>query len=444
MERVASRRLDQCWLPPSRFDGLTEAIPAEIPICAAAKADSQPPFWHYSAEPKTLIPGAVASLWFTVRVPRDAAPGLYEGTVTVAAEGLPETPVPLQLHVSAWTAPDSQDFRVQNFLYSAEEVIPKYYGVPVWSDRHFELFGKVLALLAEVNSRQVQANLLTDYQGGGSNPESLVRWIKQADGSYKHDFTNFDKYLGMIAKSISKPNTLRLNLWASDRDGGYGDDQSSVTVLDPVTKQLSNTNVVMPVRHADAVFMVPTGKLPPLWALDGPRRNTFTYTPRHQIWDGALLSEPRQLIERLAVGRGFDGLGEFGGNLFPLKSPSGGFYNTAAGRGTKWLSATVLKSLLYPGPDGPVATERFEMFREGLELCEAMLYVQQAVAAKKLSPDLAQRASQYLHPTRDAGLGERVIAVQRGWFSARMMPSLEDAKLLDLAGEVARELEGKK
>ena len=42
-------------------------------------------------------------------------------------------------------------------------------------------------------------------------------------------------------------------------------------------------------------------------------------------------------------------------------------------------------SLLYPGPDGPVATERYEMFREGLELSEAILYVQNAIHKKKLS-----------------------------------------------------------
>jgi hypothetical protein len=33
------------------------------------------------------------------------------------------------------------------------------------------------------------------------------------------------------------------------------------------------------------------------------------------------------------------------------------------------------------------------------------------------------------------------MAFQRGWFSARMISSVEDAKLLDLAGEVARDLE---
>jgi hypothetical protein len=88
-------------------------------------------------------------------------------------------------------------------------------------------------------------------------------------------------------------------------------------------------------------------------------------------------------------------------------------------------------AILYPGPDGPVATERFEMFREGVELCEAVLFVQRAVADKKLSADLQQRSARYL-----AARGGTL----RNDFVARFIPSEEDAKLLGLADEVAREL----
>ena len=43
----------------------------------------------------------------------------------------------------------------------------------------------------------------------------------------------------------------------------------------------------------------------------------------------------------------------------------------AAGAGTGWVApGRSTLALLYPGPDGPVATERYEMFREGVELCD--------------------------------------------------------------------------
>ena len=191
----------------------------------------------------------MAPLWFTVRVPKDAEPGVYEGEVTVAAEGLPPTDVPLRVSVSAWTMPDPRDFRVHNFAHHSEEAVALHYGVPLWSDKHFELMGKSLALMAEAGSRQVYANLTVEYFGNRfmpSNAESLVRWIKQPDGSYKHDFTVFDKYLDMIAKYVGEPFPLQLNCWGTKGRGKRRDSRvvragaasSGVSLLDPATGKM--------------------------------------------------------------------------------------------------------------------------------------------------------------------------------------------------------------
>jgi len=72
------------------------------------------------------------------------------------------------------------------------------------------------------------------------------------------------------------------------------------------------------------------------------------------------------------------------------------------------------------------------MFREGVELAEALLFIERAIQEKKLSADLQKRANAYLD-----GRSEAFI---KGWFGVRYIQSEEDAKLLDLAGEVAREL----
>lgn len=93
-------------------------------------------------------------------------------------------------------------------------------------------------------------------------------------------------------------------------------------------------------------------------------------------------------------------------------------------------------SLLYPGPDGPVATERYEMFREGIQLSEAIRFIRRAIEGKKLGAELQERAKR--------SLDDRAKLFAEGAFALRHMPAAEDAKLLALAGEVARELEGKK
>jgi hypothetical protein len=526
------------------FDGLMDAIPTEIPLVTNAPPQRGRAFYCVPAGPETdLPPRAVAPIWLTVRVPKDAAPGVYEGRVTLTADGWAGTNLPLRVHVSAWTAPDPKDWRMQNFLYHAEEAVARHYGVTNYSPRHLELVGKSLALLAEINSRQVQANLVigfaaTDYCGGNGqgNPESLVRWVKQKDGTFKHDFTNFDRYIEMVAKAIGKPRTLRLNCWGAtqwvDRNLDTAG-RKQVTVFDPATGQLStlkqpplgtpenyafwkpvfdgvlarlkargwldettlgynpwnggapptvvdvayklwpqgewswtghnpqegamvgsSTGIVMKVRNANTVYSTADPGRTPAWVLDGPRRSTIIWTARMLQSDYSPLREIRRLEELYGLMAGYDGLGEFGADLFPMKTPVGGYATPAAGAGTGWVSpGRSTLALLYPGPDGPVATERFEMFREGTELCEAVLFIRQAMAGEKLIGAIKNKIEDYLHRSFETVVGgaqgarrvaldgsdpegKRLSAFNRGAFVARYMPSAEDAKLLELADEV--------
>jgi hypothetical protein len=405
------------------------------------------------------------------------------------------------VNVCDWVMPDPKDFRIQNFLYNAEEVAAMHYGVTNYSDRHFELVGKSLALLAEVNSRQVHANLAVCFAGRG-NPESLVRWIKQPDGSFKHDFTAFDKCLAMVATSMGTPNTLRLNCWngpvtvfdpttgnvtSMDSPGGEEGYRFWKPVFDEMLKKIKargwldqttlgcnihsgvptpaqvdlahklwpegewswtshaafegmqfkgSSNLLMTIRHADGVCGQPSGKLPPLAALDGPRRITFCNTVRHVINDNSALREVRRLVEFGVLYLGYDGVSEFGADVFPVKRPVGDYGMPPISHGANWGNPNSTLALLYPGPDGPVTTERFEIFREGVELCEAIIFVRGALHRNLISADLKARAERYL--------GERRRTFELGFFVPRYRQATEDAKLLDLAGEVARELDGKK
>ena len=245
------------WVGQHRFDALPDAIPASIPPANASQPGEQS---HHFAnaydtglpvERKKQVAGAVAPLWLTVRVPRDAKAGAYEGTVSLAADGLPAVSVPLRVTVADWALPDPKDFRVHSFAYFSEDTVAQYYGAAMWSERHFELMGKSLSLMAEVGSRQAIANLAINFYGDtkkSSNEQSLVRWIRQSDGSYKYDFTLFDKYLDLVARTIGKPTILRVNCWGevirkdgklvngnAVSSGTVHDAAACVTLLDPAT-----------------------------------------------------------------------------------------------------------------------------------------------------------------------------------------------------------------
>ena len=486
----------QSHLPPDRFDGLLEVIPAEIPVSQAPAP----------ADRKSLVAGAVAPLWFTVRVPREAKAGVYQGQIAIEAEGLPLTNVPLRVSICDWAMTDTKDFRMRNMAYHSDGCVAEHYKVPFWSDKHLEMVGQSHALMAEAGSRHFYVSL-----------EGFVRWIKQPDGSFKHDFTFLDKYLDMIAKSVGKPQPLRIQAWG-DRAGKEGkkrgNSMAMVSVLDPATgktepfkspspitdeaaalafwkpafdgafqrikargwldatafgftsdqegpddfiakftKQLwpegawvlvshdvtadwkDNANPWVKLRYGCAVYDFGYPSVRGYRALLQDRPVYFCNTYRGNWRNFSPLTLQRRVGEDIIMS-GRDGVSDFGADLFMYRDANG---NLQSPKGPDWPSGPgwTQISMLYPGPDGPVASERYEMFREGVEIAETLFFIEQAIQGKKLTPELQQKAEKALEARSQAFLMD--------WFTIRDMPGAEeDAKLLDLAGEVGRELERKK
>jgi len=508
-----------------RHNALLEAAPAEVPVVRAAHSGDQYPtnYLRLKYNPGPCFPvkrtglagGAVAPLWITVRVPRETAAGSYQGTVTVSADGLPPVVVPFRVEVSAWTMPDPKDFHVTSFGQHSPDSLALYYNVPMWSDRHFDLMGKSLALMAEVNSRQALAELAIDFYGIGGNRESMVRWIKDGDG-YKHDFAVLDKYLDMVAKSMGKPALLRLNCWGEQRPGWGGmpadpaecwakvKEGKQVSLLDPATGKIEPMDQPPPGTEESLKFWKPVldevrkrveargwfdvtamghnsyncpaypaavsifrkiwpdgvwaytahnGELGAKWAttekgvtvlaryadcvwtrghptargyraLLGPRPGFWCYTFRTDFNDTSPLVLYRDILEE-EIMCGHDGVSDFGVDFFAFKSKSGKLTHVGCGRGTGGPTCTCM-AILAAGPDGPVASERYEQFREGLEVAEAILYLERALQEKKVGGELAGKVNRLL----DA----RGEAFMKHWPNGRFERDLE---LLALAGEVA-------
>ena len=511
----------ESWVPTSRFDGLLDVIPPEIPVVKVSPPREFYLHGAYEGQPierKNQVSGAMAPLWLTVRVPGEAKAGLYEGTVRLAADGMAPTTVPLRVSVSAWRTPDPTNFIVHNFAYHSEDAMAKHYNVPMWSDRHFELMGKSLACMAELNSRQAIANLCINFYGGdkgaadSSNEQSLIRWIKQADGTCKYDFTLFDKYLDTVAKAIGKPALLRLNCWneVDLKNGKLAPTRTAshnyhVTCLDPATGKLDSmeqptpgtdesvafwrpvldevrkkveargwfdvtamgwnsycygpnsavvsafakiwpdgtwsytahngvkdmrfqgtaAGVSMPAIQVDSVWTL--GKITPRGyrPLLKPHSTFWCFTWRTMMRDFSPLALLRSVPEDELM-RGQDGVSDFGADLFPVKSASGRYYCLGNGRGTGGPGCST-QALLAPGADGPIATERFEMLREGVELAEATLFVEKALEDGKVSGELAAKANRLLD--------ERGDAFMNNWTDGRLD---RDARLIALAGEIAK------
>ena len=102
-------------------------------------------------------------------------------------------------------------------------------------------------------------------------------------------------------------------------------------------------------------------------------------------------------IGEMNVGGDQRGFCRWGADCWPvLKDRKGVRTGRAYERYAKanWRNLNVKTAFLGAGPDGPVATVRFEAMREGIEECEARIFIEQALDGGKLPPALAARVKE--------------------------------------------------
>ncbi|MFW6159277.1 MAG: glycoside hydrolase domain-containing protein, partial [Planctomycetota bacterium] len=238
-------RPDRTFNHNAGYDGLLDEPPAEAkPSSARPRGGWRYPFSMLHEPP---VPGANAPALVTVHVPADAKPGVYEGVVPVEAEGLKPTKVPISITVRGWRVPDPADLVTHHNLYQSHESSALHYGVPLWSERHWELMGEVLERTGVIGNQFCLVNLIERaYHMGNSG--SMVRWVPKKGGGYDHDFSIVDRYLKLYEAKCGKPGLLLLSLWQRYADpdpkrGGKPRNQLSVTTIDPKTKEIGHLDV---------------------------------------------------------------------------------------------------------------------------------------------------------------------------------------------------------
>ena len=249
-------------VPKKSFDGLIRTAPPEIPVVTAPKLPGV----------RTYAPdwpgGASVPVWVTAQVPADAPPGDYRSKLVISAEGFPAVEVPLELTIAPWRCPPPSQFTTVVDLMQSPESVAMQYGVEPYSDKHWPLLEKSLALAGYAGNWTIYIPLICQSNQG--NEQSMVRWVKQPDGTYMQDYSVMEKYLDLVEKHMGRPRVVILYAWdiaqggqrnrvedAVVKDGDYYDGnkgwglrarieagQVPVTELDPATGK--TTTLLLP------------------------------------------------------------------------------------------------------------------------------------------------------------------------------------------------------
>jgi len=147
-------------------------------------------------------------VWVSVNVPREnIIKGMYRGTVTVKEDGKVLAELPITVTVKNRTLPEPKDWAFHLDLWQNPYSVARYYNVEPFSQEHFDLMRPIMKRYADAGGKVITASIMhKPWNGQTYDPfESMVTWMKKADGTWWFDYTVFDKWVEfMMSLGVKK------------------------------------------------------------------------------------------------------------------------------------------------------------------------------------------------------------------------------------------------
>jgi hypothetical protein len=153
----------------------------------------------------------VQPIWLSIQVPGDIPAGKYTGSIIINTGKKNELKISLDVLDHFLPPPDQWKYDLDFWQYPAP--IARIHNEELWSDKHFELMRPYFTTLAKAGQKVITANIIEQPWGLDHvhfDDPSLIKWIKKKDGTWKYDFSMFDRYIPFV---MSCGITQRINCY---------------------------------------------------------------------------------------------------------------------------------------------------------------------------------------------------------------------------------------
>ncbi len=147
-------------------------------------------------------------VWVRLKIPPDAAPGKYKGTLTIEAMGMKTAEVPLEAEVIGWRVPNPQEFQTDIGMEQSPYALARHYKTPFWSPAHFKLIEASFQQMARAGADTLYIPVLQRTEFGNIEDPPMIKWILKKDKSLAFDYTVLDRYLDLAVKHLGKPRVI--------------------------------------------------------------------------------------------------------------------------------------------------------------------------------------------------------------------------------------------
>lgn len=137
-------------------------------------------------------------IWLSIKVPANTSPGSYKGTIKI--KGDKDYALPITVQVLNKTLPAVSKWKYDLDLWQHPAAISRTHNVPLWSTEHFSLMKEYYQMLASAGQKTITTSIVNEPWGHQTYDDypSLIKWTKKKDGSWKYDYSLFDKYVAFV------------------------------------------------------------------------------------------------------------------------------------------------------------------------------------------------------------------------------------------------------
>jgi hypothetical protein len=153
---------------------------------------------------------SVRPVWVSVDIPSEAQPGDYTGTLEVHSLKY-VTRLQINLTVQHMRLPPPHEWKYRLDLWQNPWVVARYNHLTPWSVEHKMLLRKHLALYADAGGKYITTYAIHSPWADNSYQieETMIDWIRKANGQWKFDYSIFDDYVSLAMQlGIDKAITI--------------------------------------------------------------------------------------------------------------------------------------------------------------------------------------------------------------------------------------------
>lgn len=144
------------------------------------------------------VPAAtVRPIWLDIRVPQNAEPGKYKGTLQAVCDGDKVLELPFTVKIGKRELPPPSEWAFHLDLWQNPYAVARFYDVPLWSEEHFDLMRPAMQMLADAGGKVITASIIQHPWNSQTEDafESMIGKFKRIDGTWHYDYTVFDRWV---------------------------------------------------------------------------------------------------------------------------------------------------------------------------------------------------------------------------------------------------------